>query len=191
MIKYIQCISICIFCIHCRAAVLKKAEVPPDASEVFLGSIENRDTKYGSSNARNIEDRLIFFLNRYGIQVRRNSALSEKEKVLQNGVFRIPLSYGEEKFPQAVTRINDKEIRNILQEADASLFIQGSFSVLETGSYLDRKELNYLFLEVFDRNGKRVLAFQTSETLGSLDEFRQDSIIESAAEQIQEYLEMK
>ncbi len=189
--KYIQCISICIFCIQCRSTVLKKAEISPEAPEVFLGSIENRDTKYGSSNARNIEDRLIFFLNRKGIQVRRNSALSEKEKVLQNGVFRIPLSYGEEKFPQTLTRINDKEIRNILQESDCSLFIQGSFSVMETGSYLDRKELNYLFLEVFDRNGKRVLAFQTSETLGSLDEFRQDSIIESAAEQIQEYLEMK
>ncbi|HNI27823.1 MAG TPA: hypothetical protein PLJ29_15785, partial [Leptospiraceae bacterium] len=56
---------------------------------------------------------------------------------------------------------------------------------------LDRKELSYFFLEVFDRNGKRVLAFQNSETLDSLDEFRQDAVIESAAEQIKEFLEIR
>ena len=191
MMKYIQYISIFLFCIQCRSAGLKKAEIPSDAHEVFLGFIENRDTKYGSSNARNIEDRLIFFLNRKGIQVRRNSSSAEKEKILQNGVFRIPLSYGEEKSYQSSYKINDKEIRNILQDSDGALFIQGSFSVVETGSLLDRKELSYFFLEVFDRNGKRVLAFQNSETLDSLDEFRQDAVIESAAEQIKEFLEIR
>lgn len=189
--KYIQYISICLFCIQCRSYGMKKAEIPSDAYEVLLGTVESRDLKYGSSNARNIEDRLIFFLNRKGIQVRRSFPVSETKNSMQNGTFRIPLSYGEERSFQSYIKINDKEIQNILQESESALFIQGSFSVVETGSFLERRELNYLFLEVFDRNGKRVLAFQNSETLGSLDEFRQDAVIESAAEQIQEYLEIR
>ncbi|MDZ4727673.1 MAG: lipoprotein [Leptospira sp.] len=144
---------------HVRGAKVTNAP----QKKLMVGSIQNRDFKTPKSIAKDFRDLFAFELMQKGYSlIPVNVKMIERDMDLSGDKSSLPLSLrksaGEASIvPNQLERLLDKnEIKSITQAESVDLFVQGVVSIQSNEKILDRKDYNYIFLNVYDTEGNLV-----------------------------------
>jgi hypothetical protein len=131
--------------------------------KLVVGSIQNRDYKTAKSIARDFRDLFVFELLQKGYSlVLSNPRLLDPEIDLKNEKSSLPLSLRKSAGEAAVQtnqwerHLDKSEIKSISQNDSFDYFLQGVVSIQSNEKILDRKDYNYIFLNVYDPEGNLV-----------------------------------
>jgi hypothetical protein len=131
--------------------------------KLLVGSIQNRDYKTAKSIARDFRDLFVFELLQKGYSlVPTNPRVIEPELDLSNEKSSLPLSLrksaGEASIQtnQWERHLEKNEIKGLARSEVFDFFVQGVVSIQSNEKILERKDYNYIFLNVYDTEGNLV-----------------------------------
>lgn len=131
--------------------------------KLVVGSIQNRDYKTAKSIARDFRDLFVFELLQKGYSlVPTNPRLVDPEFDLKNEKSSLPLSLRKSAGEAAIQtnlwerHLDKSEIKSISQTDSFDYFLQGVVSSQSNEKILERKDYNYIFLNVYDTEGNLV-----------------------------------
>ncbi|MDX1957395.1 MAG: lipoprotein [Leptospiraceae bacterium] len=135
-------------------------------SKVIIGYIENRDILLTRYTAKNFKDMLEYEFLKAGYSVpdfqkpiekeleeetQNKSELGDLPKTLRKVA-------GENSFYENKEDrfLKEEEIAKLITTEKANLFLQGAIAIHSNERILDKRDHNFIFLNIFDKSGKRV-----------------------------------